>query len=454
MGQIGTAGRWCSDKATASVVVTREVGVMEVRLAYGRDGLTLRLPERAVIVEPVDQPGLLDEAAAMGQALRAPLERPPLAELVRPADRVVIVHSDLTRPAPNERMLPVILAELAAAGLPDEQITLLNATGLHRPNTEAELRQMLGDRLVERYRCINHDAHDHAGLRWVGRTPGGAEVWLNHHYVEADRRITTGFIEPHFFAGFSGGAKSVLPGVAGDMSVMHNHNAELIAAPGSVWGETALNPIMRESRAAAALCPPDLILNVTLNKWRQITGVFCGELIAAHDAGCASVKQGVMRPVERPFDIVVTTNSGFPLDLNLYQAVKGMSAAAQIVRPGGAIIIAAECSDGVGHGPFLELLASRPDPQGLLDRITTPGFAMFDQWQVQLLAQILLKARVYLYAPRLGDEAIRAAHLRPSHSIEATIAELEAEWGGAARLCVLPQGPLTVPYIATPALVR
>jgi len=300
---------------------------MQVGLAYGKHGLTIEAPDDAVVVEPADVPGLPDEAAALRAALRAPIDSPPLQALVRPDDTVVIVHSDLTRPAPNDRMLPVILAELAEAGVPRARITLLNATGLHRPNTDAELRQMLGDRIVAAYRCLNHDAHDHANLRHVGRTPGGAEVWLNRHYVEASLRITTGFIEPHFFAGFSGGAKSILPGVAGDMSVMHNHSAAMIADPGAAWGITTDNPIMRESRAAARLCPPALILNVTLNTARQITGVFAGALEPAHDAGCRAVKEAVMRPVEQTFDIVVTTNSGYPLDLNLYQAVKGMSAA-------------------------------------------------------------------------------------------------------------------------------
>ena len=423
---------------------------MQVQLAYGKHGLTIQLPDHAEVVEPTFVPGLPDEQAALRAALRAPIGRPSLRELARPSDSVTIVHSDLTRPAPNERMLPVVLEELHAAGVPVDNITLLNATGLHRPNTEAELRSMLGDRIVDTYRCLNHDAHDHADLRFVGRLPSGAEAWINRHYVDADVRITTGFIEPHFFAGFSGGSKSVLPGVAGDMSVMHNHNATMIADPGSTWGVLDENPIIQESRAAARLCPPAMILNVTLNKAKQITGVFAGELEAAHNAGCRFVRESVMRPVDRPADIVITTNSGYPLDLNLYQAVKGMAAAAQIVRPGGAIIMAAECSDGIGHGPFLELLESRPDPQGLLDRIMEPGFAMFDQWQVQILAQILLHARVYLYAPRLADEAVRAAHLSPTHSIEATVAELMGDHGADARITVLPQGPLTVPFIAAP----
>ena len=426
---------------------------MRVELAYGKLGLTIEAPEQAEVVEPAFVPGLPDEAAALRQALRDPIGGLPLRERVTPDDTVVIVHSDLTRPAPNDRMLPVILAELAEAGVPVERVTLLNATGLHRPNTEAELRQMLGDHIVDAYRCVNHDAHNHADLVHVGRTEGGAEVWLNKHYVDASVRVTTGFIEPHFFAGFSGGAKSVLPGVAGDMSVLHNHSASMIAHPGATWGLTTENPIMRESRAGARLCPPDMIVNVTLNKAKQITGVFAGELVAAHDAGCQFIKQAVMRPVERAYDIVVTTNSGYPLDLNLYQAVKGMSAAAQVVRAGGAIIIAAECSDGIGHGAFLDLLRSRPDPRGLLDLITAPGFAMDDQWQAQILAQLLLRSRIYLHAPALNDDDIRAAHLLPARDIEATLAELVAEFGQQARLCILPQGPLTVPYIAEPALI-
>jgi nickel-dependent lactate racemase len=426
---------------------------MEVALAYGRHGLMIEAPDDAAIVEPAHAPGVEDEAGALRAALRAPIESPPLQALVRPDDTVVVVHSDLTRPAPNNRMLPIVLGELAEAGVPAERVTLLNATGLHRPNTEAELRQMLGDTIVDGYRCVNHDAHAHAELRFVGHTPGGAEVRLNRRYVDADVRITTGFIEPHFFAGFSGGAKSVLPGVAGDMTVMHNHSAPMIADPGAAWGITADNPIMRESRAGARLCPPSMILNVTLNKAKQITGVFAGALEPAHEAGCRFVKDSAMRQVNRAYDIVVTTNNGYPLDLNLYQAVKGMSAAAQVVRPGGAIVIAAECSDGIGHGPFLELLQSRPDPAGLLELIASPGFAMFDQWQVQILAQILLRARVYLYAPLLDDAAVRAAHLIPTRSIEGTLAELASELGPAASLCILPQGPLTVPYVAAPALV-
>jgi nickel-dependent lactate racemase len=426
---------------------------MRVNLAYGKSGLTVNLPDATEVVEPTFVPGLADEPAALRAALAEPIGTPPLRQLARPDATVVIVHSDLTRPAPNERMLPVILSELAAAGVTDHQIILLNATGLHRPNTEAELRQMLGDAIVDRYRCVNHDAHDHASLRHVGYTPGGAEVRLNRHYVEASLRITTGFIEPHFFAGFSGGAKSVLPGVAGDMSVMHNHSAGLIADPGAAWGVTEGNPIMAESRAAARLCPPAMIVNVTLNKAKQITGVFAGALEPAHDAGCQFVKDSVMRAVDRPYDIVVTTNSGYPLDLNLYQAVKGMSAAAQVVRPGGAIIMAAECSDGIGHGPFLELLQAQPDPAGLLAMINQPGFSAFDQWQVQILAQILQRSRVYLYAPALSDADVRSAHLVPTHSIEATLAELAGQYGPDPRLCVLPQGPLTVPYVAAPILV-
>ena len=192
---------------------------MRVDLAFGKHGLTIEAPDDADIVEPAFVPGVPDEPTPCARHCGHQSVASAPGRSARPTDSVVIVHSDLTRPAPNDRMLPVVLDELAGAGVPDDHITLLNATGLHRPNTDAELRQMLGNALVDRYRCENHDAHDHASLRHVGATPGGAEVWLNRWYVDASLRITTGFIEPHFFAGFSGGAKSVLPGVAGDMSV-------------------------------------------------------------------------------------------------------------------------------------------------------------------------------------------------------------------------------------------
>ena len=424
---------------------------MQVDLAYGRTGLTITLPHENVdIVEPVNLPGVPDPLVALRDSLRNPIGTKPLNELAGAEDTVAIVFCDITRPAPNHLMIPAILAELAH--VPRENFVLINATGMHRPNSEAELCEMLGEEVVANYRIVNHDSTDKSQLRFLGETSSGGPVWVNTHYLDASVKILTGFIEPHFFAGFSGGAKLILPGIAGADSVMHNHNAEMIGHPRATWGQLEANPIHCEQREAAALCPPDLSLNVTINKSKEITGVFAGEMIQAHEAGCAFARRSVMRPVAEPYDIVITTNSGYPLDLNLYQAVKGMSAAYQVVKHGGAIIIAAECAEGIGHGHFEDLLQERESPAALLDLINSPGFSRFDQWEAQILAQILLKAEVHLYAENLSDQSIRDAHLTPCRSIEETVAALQEQFGSGARICVLPMGPLTIPYVAEPAL--
>jgi nickel-dependent lactate racemase len=223
----------------------------------------------------------------------------------------------------------------------------------------------------------------------------------------------------------------------------------LIADPRSTWGVTWGNPVWEEAREVALKIEPTFLLNVTLNKDKRITGVFAGDLDVAHAAGCVSVKETAMILVARPFDIVITTNSGYPLDLNLYQAVKGMSAAAQVVREGGAIIVAAECWDGIpDHGLYGQLLREADSPQSLLDIIRSPGFLRQDQWEAQIQAQIQLKADVYLHTQNLTAEQIESALLRPCPRIEETAAELLDRHGLQASICVLPEGPQTIPYVA------
>jgi nickel-dependent lactate racemase len=421
---------------------------MQVRLAYGTAGLTVELPdERTTVIEPEFVPGLPDERAALAAALASPDGTPPLCDLVRSEDSVVIVFPDMTRAMPNERVLPVLLAALDH--VPAERITLLNANGLHRENTPEELAQMLGPELLRRYRVVNHRGYAQEELISLGRTSLGGDVWLNGEYVRATKRIVTGFIEPHFFAGFSGGPKMVCPGVAGSRTTLHAHNAAMIGHPNATWGVTEGNPIYDEIREAAALAPPHFSLSVTLNKRHEITNIFAGELFATHRAGCAYVKATAMQSVTEPFDVVISTNSGYPLDLNLYQAVKGMSAAAQIVRPGGAIIMAAACSQGVPAGShYQRLLALESSPAALLQRIESPGFHQPEQWQVQVQALIQAKARVYLKADGVSDAEIRAAHLLPCADIAQKVAALLAEYGAGARLAVLPQGPQTIPYLS------
>ncbi len=422
---------------------------MRVELAYGRTGLSLDLPDdrRATIIEPSFVPGLPDEWKAITEALRSPLGCAPLRALVQPADTVAIVFSDLTRPMPNDRVLPPLLSELEAAGVPDDQITLLNALGTHRRQTDLELKHMLGASVATRYRILQHDAWDHDGLVELGRSKLGHRLRISRAYMEATVRVLTGFIEPHFFAGFSGGPKALLPGLADAEAILDNHGPQMLAHPAATWAETDDNPVWLEMLEFARRSRPSFLLNVTLNRERQITGVFAGNLLEAHRAGAAFVRRTALQPVSGRFDVVLTSNSGYPLDLNLYQAVKGMSAAARIVRPGGDIIVAAECWDGIpAHGEYKRLLWEADSPEALLETVMAPGFRCQDQWEVQIQAQVQRIARVHVYAGGLSDEELRRAHVIPCRSIEGTLARIRAE-SPNATVAVMPDGPQTVPYL-------
>jgi nickel-dependent lactate racemase len=419
---------------------------MKTHLQYGTTGLELDLTGlNATILAPRFLPGLPDEAAAFTAALRAPIGTRPLRGQIAATDRVAVVIPDGTRPLPSDRLQPWLFAELAH--VPRENFTILIGTGSHRANTPAELDAMLGPAIARGYRVVNHDSADPATVASAGRSALGYEVRLARDYMAADRRIILGFIEPHFMAGFSGGYKAVFPGIAALDAIMHYHGAGVIADPRSTWGELEDNPTQSHIRAGGSLRPVDFCINVTLNTRREITRYFCGETLAAHREGCAFVKATAMAPCAHDFPIVITTNSGFPLDQSLYQTVKGMAAAARIVRPGGLILTAARCNDGFpAHGNFRTLIEESASPRELMDRIMTPGFAMLDQWQAQHLAMVLLKARVSLYS-ELSDADVRRAHLTPVHDLRAALDQELARLGRDAPIAILPEGPLTIPYL-------
>jgi nickel-dependent lactate racemase len=422
---------------------------MKVSLAYGQGHLLVELPDGlTTLIEPTQTPGLADERRAVLAALEKPIAARPLRDWWKPGARVCIVFTDITRATPNQRLIPWLLDCLA--DVPRENITLLNALGTHRPNTHAELEQMLTPTVAQNYRVLNHEAENPGALIPLGTTRDGTPALLNRHFVEADVRIVTGFIEPHFFAGFSGGPKGIMPGVAGLPTVMSNHGAQNLGDPNSTFGVTKGNLIWEEMRDIALRAGPSFLLNVALNERRQITGVFAGDLLAAHRAGCESVRQSAMQEFDAPFDIVVTTNSGYPLDQNLYQAVKGMSAGARVLKPGGTLILACECRDGVpANGSFDQILRSAASPEELLTLLATPGFRRPEQWQAQLQALIQRQARVLLHSS-LPDDVVRAAHLTPCHDISAAVRELLAGQANGVRIAALPQGPLTIPYLAQP----
>jgi len=287
------------------------------------------------------------------------------------------------------------------------------------------------------------DAHEP-----VGTTRSGNPVRVLRAYLECDFRIWTGFIEPHFFAGFSGGPKACVPGLADLGTILRNHSTANIDSPDAAWGKTAGNPIWEELNEAASLAGPAFLLNVALNRDKQVTAVFAGQPDEAHSAGCDYVKSRAMVGVAGPYDIVITSNSGYPLDLNLYQSVKGLSAAARIVKPGGVIAAAADCWDGFPeHGLYRQLLVESDSPAALLETLHRPGFSARDAWQAQIHARICMKAQVYFYSDALTDEQIRSAFMRPCRDIAGLVTRLARQADPAPTVCVLPEGPLTIPCL-------
>ncbi len=422
---------------------------MRVDLPFGREMLPIEAPDSATLLLPSAVQPLADQAGAVQAALREPMAGPPLTERVRAGQRVAIVISDITRPVPNQLLLEPILAELAAVGVPDADITIVNGTGLHRGNTDAELVEMLGADITRRYRIFQHDARDHSTLVEIGRSKG-VPVELCRAYVEADVRIVVGFVEPHLFAGYSGGAKGVMPGVAGADIVMSNHGAPNLAHRHASWCVTQGNPVFDEITSIVNLMPPQFLLNVTLDNQRRLTGVFTGDLAAAHAAAIEQAARQYQAPIAHPYDVVVVTNMGYPPDTTLYQAVKGMSVAAEGVREGGAILLVAGCEDGIGSLDYEEGLMVAESPAALLERILHTEQPRHDQWQIQCQAMVQTKARVLVHS-KLTPEATRAAHLEyaadASQALRELIEDAQAQ-GREGSVLLLPFGQMTVPVLS------
>ena len=418
-----------------------------VTLAYGRGSLDVELPEGTQVVTPVPTPANADVRAELRRALREPVSGPPLRERVQRGQTVAISACDITRAQPRHLMLPAVLEELD--GIVDlDDVVVLVATGTHRANTEAELRAMFGDAVVDSVRIVNHDSRAPDTHRFLGTFGDGVPVSLNELWVDADVRITTGFVEPHFFAGFSGGPKMVAPGLASLDTVLVLHDARRIGDPRATWGVTAGNPIHDDVRAIAEATGVTFAFDVILNQEQQVIEAFGGDILEMHAVAIERARAVAMAPVDDRFDVVVTSGSGFPLDQNLYQSVKGMSAASMVTRPGGMIVCAAECVDGYpDHGSYRDVLTSAPSPQALVDLISAREVTVPDQWQVQIQARIQSAHRVVMHTSYLSDEDLASAHLAQTDDIAATVAEQVRAVGAGARVCALPEGPQTIPYV-------
>jgi lactate racemase len=416
-----------------------------VELPFGRSRLLVGRHPRSSVIRRVDAPALVDAAGEVRAALRNPDGCSSLRDLSREAHKIAVSVCDKTRPQPRELILRALLQELSGA---DADLTVLIATGSHQGATRAELREMVGEHILSNYKVVNHDAREPSTLTFFGMTEHHVPVWLNRIWVEADLRITAGVVEPHFFAGFSGGPKMVAPGLAGMETILTLHDAHRIGDSRATWGVTEDNPVHRDIRDCAALAPPHLALEVLIDRDKRLTHVFAGELFRTHAKAQNAARQFAMAAVDHEYEVVVTTNSGYPLDRDLYQSVKGMAAAERIVRPGGVIVIAAECADGLpDRGAFGELLLGSRSLNELRARIEQ-STTLPDQWQAQILLRVLARAQVEIFSSGLTRAQLSSAHLAAIDDVEEAVNQAMAEAGPDARVCYLPEGPQTIPYLS------
>ena len=373
-------------------------------------------------------------------ALANPIGQLPLRELVKDKKHVVIISSDHTRPVPSKVTMPVLLEEIRSTNN-DCRITILVATGMHRPTTKDELVDKYGTEIAENEEIVVHNAYLDEEMTFKGVLPSGGELWLNKLVDECDLLISEGFIEPHFFAGFSGGRKSVLPGIASKKTVLWNHNALFLADSRARTGNLVGNPVHEDMLYAAKQAGLCFILNVVINSEKEVIAAFAGDLTEAHAKGCEFVASlARVKPI--PADIVVTTNGGYPLDQNIYQTVKGMTAGEACVREGGVIIIASSCMDGHGGEFFYKLLADQPSAKAAFDSINgvEPKDTQFDQWEAQILARVLCRATVILVSKHCDPEMIKAMHIEHAFTLEEAMEKAEAIVGKESKITVIPDG--------------
>lgn len=423
---------------------------MRVRLEYGRSGLEVDLPDRNVVKCLHYQPAapLDDPAAAIAARLAAPIGTPPLAELARGRKDACVVVSDVTRPVPNAVLLPPILTTLEAAGIPREQILVLVATGLHRPNQGDELVEMLGPFVTANYRVENHFGRELAQHTHLGDSPRGVPIWIDSRYVAADLKITTGLIEPHFMAGFSGGRKLICPGLAALETIRHWHGPEFLEHANARAGCLEGNPVHEENTWIARRTGCDFIVNTVIDDRRQILHVVAGDMQAAFLDGVAFVRRLVVDTVPAAVDIVVTSSAGYPLDATYYQSVKGMVAALPIVKRGGTIVLAARISEGVGSAEFCRIYEDHPTLDGFMRAILAKQYFQLDQWQLEEFVKAARHAEIRVVTEGLPAETLRRLHVEPAASVEAAVAEALARHGPQATIAVIPKGPYVMPELA------
>jgi nickel-dependent lactate racemase len=424
---------------------------MRVKLEYGRTGLQADLPDAHVVrtLRYKDAPPAADPDGAIIRALQHPTGTPPLAELARGRRDACVVICDITRPVPNQLILKPLLATLEQSGIARERITLLVATGLHRPNEGAELIEMVGEEIVRNYRIENHHGKVLGEHTYLGDSPRGVPIWIDSRYVHADLKITTGLIEPHLMAGFSGGRKVICPGLAALETVKVWHGPDFLENPRADCGILEGNPVHEENTWIARHVGCDFIVNVVIDAQRRLLKVVAGDMLQAFQEGVAFCRDVVRDTVAEPVDIVVTSAAGYPLDTTFYQAVKGMTGALPIVKQGGTIILAASLSEGIGSPEFQQLFRENPSLEGFVERILGKSYFVMDQWQLEELAKVRRKAKVKVVSDGLPPETLRQLFVEPAASIEQAVADSLAEYGRGATVAVIPKGPYVLAEVGS-----
>jgi nickel-dependent lactate racemase len=418
------------------------MAVMRIHLAFGKTGLALDLPEgyRYRVLETRSAAPLPDPQGALEAALDEPIAAPGIEELAHGKRSAAISVCDITRPAPNRMTLPPLLARLERAGVPRDNIIILIATGLHRPASEAEIREICGERIAAAYRIENHHARDLAEHRPLGTTASGVPVHIDERFVSADLHITLGFIEPHMMLGYSGGRKLIAPGLAAQETIKVLHSPKFMRDARAVEGSIADNPLHRELLEIARMARHDFALDVALARDRSIAGVFAGRPEAAHARGVEFVSRLMLETLEEPVDAVITTSAGYPLDLTYYQSIKGITAASHILKPGGRILLLAACQEGAGAPEFSNMLLAGESETAFLDRIADAP-VIVDQWQLEKLALVTRRSQVWYYVPGLPAEYRSKLWGHCCESAEAAIRELTDGLAPGSAIGIIPEGP-------------
>ena len=423
---------------------------MNVTLDYGKTGLNVTLPADRLIAPPLtirDAVPLTDTVAVLEAALANPIGTKSLFELAKGKKTACIVICDITRPVPNKLILPPMLRTLEAAGVPRDGITILIATGLHRPNEGDELIELVGEEIAKTYRCVNHHGkvlHEHD---YLGTTEMGVPIWIDNRYTTAELKITTGLIEPHLMAGYSGGRKLICPGIAALETVKIWHGPKFLEHPKADCGILEGNPVHEENTRIALKTGCDFIVNVCIDGKRRVTWLGAGDMIQAWETGVAFCREVVKAGVPQECDVVVTSCAGYPLDTTWYQAVKGLIGALPIVKQGGTIVLAASLTEGLGSPEFQELIRDNPDLQKFKKRIMETDYFVMDQWQLEELCKVVSKCRVKVVTHGLDAATLKQCAVEPAASVEQAVAESLAEYGPTATLAVIPKGPYVLAYV-------